>query len=56
VQDDGGAEAFGQLHHAIVVQIGAQLRQVGAVERTRVQVDQPAAVADHLIEQRVGDA
>ena len=52
VQDHGGAEAARQFQHVEIRQIAAQLRQVGAMKRAGVNVDEVVARADDAVEQR----
>ena len=49
------AEALRHREDARIGEVGAQLGQVGAVERARVEVDEIVAVADHALEEGVGD-
>jgi hypothetical protein len=56
VQNHHRAETLGQRNDVGVAQIGADLGQVGAFERTGVQIDERVAVCDHVDEERVRDA
>ena len=54
VQDHGRSEAARQFDHVEVRQIAAHLREVRAVKRAGVDVDQIVAGFDDVFEQRVG--
>ena len=56
VQYCGCAEMPGEFQHRGIIQIGAQLRQVGSVQRTGMQVHQEIAMPDDFLEEGVGDA
>ncbi len=51
VKDNHGAESLRQCHHVGVAQVGAKLRQIGALERARVQIDERIAGLNHVGEE-----
>ena len=56
VQDDPDAEAASDRQRPRILEVGADLRKVGAARGSGVQVDQRVAVADHALVERVRDA
>ena len=55
VQHHRRREGRGQRAGAVVVEVGADLRQVGAAVGAGVQVDADLALGDHLVHEQVGD-
>ena len=53
VQNHRRSEPARQIHDVEICQIAAHLREVGAVKRTGVDVDEIVAGLDHVFEQRV---
>ncbi len=56
MQYDRGAELVGHVRDLRVAQVRAQLRQVGAMKRASVQVDEHIAVCDDFSEERMRDS
>ena len=46
---------FHEIRYQGVVQVGAQLRNVGAVKGAGVQVDEHIAVLHHVVKEGIGD-
>ena len=56
MQDDHRAQPLGQRHDIRIAQVGADLRQVGSLERAGVDIDERVTVRDYVREERVRDA
>ena len=55
MQNHSGSESLGEIDHRLHFQVRTQLRQVGAMEGSRVQINQCIAVLQYLFEKTVGD-